>query len=188
MTSVVVFAHPCAGSFGAAVCDAARRGLEAGGGDVAEVLDLYADGYRPGAPLAEGHRHSLAGATMLTLVHPTWWSAQPAILLGWLQHVAGHERPLPFLADVVDVATHGGRRLDNVLTGRAGRRTAAHFTNLMSGGRARFHWVPCYGLDTASADRRADLLAGVEASLTRTSRTPHRRHQQIQEDRWSSSS
>lgn len=132
---------------------------------MAGVLDLYADGYRPSAPLPDSHRSALSSATMVVLIHPTWWTAQPAILLGWMQRLATER--WPSITTVVDVATHGGRRLGNVLAGRSGRRTAMHVTRAVSAGRAGFFWVPCYGLDTASADRRSALLRDVETGLTR---------------------
>lgn len=163
-----MFAHPHPVSFGAAVRCAAGRGVHAGGGAVSDLIDLYAEGYRPSEPIRDRHRSALERATMLVLVHPTWWTAQPAILLGWLQHVASER--LPSMTTVVEVATHGGRRLGNVLAGRAGRRTGLQVTHAVSGGRARFVWVPCYGLDTASAERRSALLVEVEARLARITR------------------
>lgn len=163
-----MFAHPDPASFGAAIRSAADRGVHAGGGVVSDLIDLYADGYRPPEPIPDRHRSALERATMLVLVHPTWWTAQPAILLGWLQRVASAQ--WPSMTTVVEVATHGGKRFGNVLAGAAGRRTGIQVTHAVSGGRARFVWVPCYGLDTASAERRSALLVEVEARLARITR------------------
>lgn len=168
MTCVVVFAHPDPASFSAAVCSAAERGVATGGTAVTDVIDLYGDGYRPSAPIPDSHRSALESATMLVLVHPTWWTAQPAILLGWLQWFAAAR--WPSLTTVIEIATHGGKRLGNVIAGRAGRRTAHHVTRTVSGDQATFFWVPWYGLDTASAARRSSMLEEVEARLARITR------------------
>jgi len=165
---VVVFAHPDPASYGAAVGAAVGRGVVAGGGDITEVLDLYGDGYRPSTPLPDRHRSALESATMLVVVHPTWWTAQPAILLGWLQRLAAERWPT--IATLVEVATHGGPKLGNVVAGRAGRRTAIHVTRAVSAGGARYRWVPCYGVDRASADRRSAMLGEVESRLTHITR------------------
>lgn len=104
MQVLVVHAHPDPESFGAAVRDAAIRGLAAGGHDIA-LLDLEADGYQPcltrhdyeeydriGQPEGPGHhdivvqRHieMLRGADAVVFVYPTFWSGLPAMLKGWI--------------------------------------------------------------------------------------------------------
>jgi NAD(P)H dehydrogenase (quinone) len=183
---VAVFAHPDPASFGAATRDAACRGVTRGGGVVTAQLDLYGDGYRPSEPIADAHRVALETATMLVLVHPTWWGAAPAILHGWLQHLASERWPT--LSAVVDVATHGGSRLANVLAGRAGRRTVLHVTSAATAGAAACFWVPCYGLDRASPARRSRLLERCEARLERITAACVARRLHHEERQWSSSS
>ena len=104
MNVLVVYAHPDPNSFGAALRDAAVRGLRAGGHDVT-VLDLEAENYEPcltkadyeaydeaGMPTGDGHhdpvvqRHidAVRAADVLAFIYPTFWSGLPAMLKGWI--------------------------------------------------------------------------------------------------------
>lgn len=162
MTAFVVFTHPCAESFASAVLERVVSGLHSNFATV-EVADLYTDGYQPGSVLPTSHRTALDRASTLVLVYPTWWSAQPAILLGWL--IAAAESGLPSINTLVCVTTHGGGRLTNRLAGRAGRNTAERVVRSRCAPRARFHWLGCYGLDTSSENQRVEFLDRVERVL-----------------------
>lgn len=104
MQVLVVHAHPDPESFGAAVRDAALRGLAAGGHDTT-LLDLEAEAYQPclterdyddydqiGQPEGPGHHDSavqrhidvLRAADVVVFIYPTFWSGLPAMLKGWI--------------------------------------------------------------------------------------------------------
>jgi NAD(P)H dehydrogenase (quinone) len=101
MHVLMIFAHPRADSFSAALRDAARAALE-GAGHTVTLRDLHAEGFDPvlgaeeraryhteGANEAgiEDHVAALRAAQALVLVYPTWWYGMPAILKGWFDRV-----------------------------------------------------------------------------------------------------
>jgi NAD(P)H dehydrogenase (quinone) len=101
MRVLLVYCHPRADSFCAALRDAVCEALAARGHAV-EVVDLYAAGFSPalsaeeraayhteGANLAgvEAHVARLRAAEALVLVYPTWWYGMPAMLKGWFDRV-----------------------------------------------------------------------------------------------------
>ena len=75
MKILVVFCHPCAESYGAAVRDAALRGLEKSGHDV-RLLDLYASNFNPVMSSEERRGYHVAGSNEAPvaehLAHVRW--------------------------------------------------------------------------------------------------------------------
>ncbi|QXM25150.1 NAD(P)H-dependent oxidoreductase [Elioraea tepida] len=101
MRVLVVYCHPRGDSFNAALRDAVVNGLGKAGHAV-DLVDLYAEGFRPaldaeeraryhaeGENLAGVERHValLRAAEALVLVYPTWWYGMPAMLKGWFDRV-----------------------------------------------------------------------------------------------------
>jgi len=98
----VIFAHPRARSFTAAVADAYARAAEAAGGTV-EMRDLYRIGFDPclkaeempgarsfgPAPDVVAERERLADCDVFALIYPFWLNAPPAMLKGYLDRVFG---------------------------------------------------------------------------------------------------
>ena len=185
MRVLVVSAHPSAESYLASVRDAILAALSADGHEV-EHRALWREGFDPvftewerlhhvgdpGEKLARfpelaPHVEALRRCEALVLVHPTWWSGQPAILKGWFDRVLmngvawdlpdGANRLRPLLGNVrrlAVVTTHGSGKLVNALEGEAGKRTAFRSVRLMFPLRCRSRWIAMYGLDTASASAR----------------------------------
>lgn len=191
--ALVVFGHPSADSLVGAARDHAVAGLLAGGADV-RVTDLYGEGFEPAFTADEHEHHLRAGAhpavaahvadllwcDTIVLVYPTWWSAQPAILKGWMDRVwvngvawelpEGAARLRPRLRNVrrlVVVTTHGSSKLVNALEGEAGKRTVARSLRAMCHPLARTSWIAMYGVDTSTAAQRRTYLDRVERRLTR---------------------
>ncbi|MGD9704024.1 MAG: NAD(P)H-dependent oxidoreductase [Acidimicrobiia bacterium] len=168
MSALVVHAHPCAGSYTAALRDAVRRGLEAVG-DTVDLIDLWADGFDPLEPedVLAGERHieRLRAASTLVLVYPTWWSGQPAILTGWLSALPIDA--LRSIGRVVAVTAHGSSKWLNVLEGETGRRIVKHTLLRRCAPGARAEWHAFYGIDYADEPRRAAFVAKVERELSR---------------------
>lgn len=162
MTALVVLAHPRPESFVFAVFESALRGLRQGG-DTPEIADLYADEYRPGSALSPTHRSVLDRTSTLVLVYPTWWTSQPAILLGWLY--AATTEGLGSVKSLVCVTTHGGPRKGNLVAGQSGRHTAARTVRAACAPGASFHWVAHYGMDKDRQDQRVAFLHRVEREL-----------------------
>ncbi|MEM8824897.1 MAG: NAD(P)H-dependent oxidoreductase, partial [Pseudomonadota bacterium] len=101
MRALIVFSHPKADSFSAAVLDTVTTRLEAAGAEY-RVRDLYRSNF---SPVLTGHEwdiyldetanvepvsqdvSDLQWADTLIFVYPTWWYGLPAMLKGWLDRV-----------------------------------------------------------------------------------------------------
>ncbi len=187
----MVYCHPSAGSFVAAVRDRVVAGLATAGAEV-RVTDLYAEGFEPTFSATERANHLVAGTDpsiatyghdlqwcdTLVLVYPTWWSGQPAMLKGWIDRVwvngvawtlpEGANRLRPGLRNVrrlVAVTTHGSSKFINMVEGESGKRTLTRSLRTMCHPLARTTWLAMYGIDNASDDG--------SRRLPRPRRTPH---------------
>ena len=192
MQVLLVLAHPNADSFNHAVAARARTALEAVGHTVT-VLDLYALGV-PAAMSADEHRayHSdnpvvdplvaehielVKTTEAMVFVYPTWWSAQPAILKGWLERVMvpgvgfvfnAREKVRPGLGHVhriVGISTYGSPRSYVRLINDNGRRTLMRAMRLNTSLRTRTKWLGLYAIDTATDVRRGAFLDRVERTM-----------------------
>ena len=101
MRVLVIYAHPLADSFAAALHQRVLAALKRGGHEV-DDCDLYALGFDPVLSAAErasyngpspdlsgvaSHVARLRAAEALVLCFPTWWYGMPAILKGWFDRV-----------------------------------------------------------------------------------------------------
>lgn len=189
---LVVYCHPYEDSLVGAARDRALAGLAAAGHDV-RLIDLYALGFDPvfsawerehhhdppdTKPAIAAHVEALRWATTLVLVYPTWWSAQPAMLKGWIDRVwvdgvawdlpDGSNRLRPLLTNIgriVVVTTHGSSRMVNALQGDAGKHLVRRSLRFLCGWRTRVRWIALYGVDTSTAAERTAFLADVERKL-----------------------
>lgn len=194
MRALVVHSHPVAASYSHALRDRVVSTLEGQGHEV-RVTDLHAEGFEPELSAWERQHHldppstkpdiarhvdDLRWCDMLVLVYPTWLSAQPAMLKGWLDRVwvsgvvyelpAGTNRIRPLLTNVrhlVVVTTHGSSKFVNALQGEPGKRIVSRSMRLMCHRRARTHWIALYRMDRCDDTRRAAFLDRVERRLTR---------------------
>ena len=130
MQILMIHAHPRADSLSAALRDAAKAALEAGGHRV-ELRDLYAEGFNPVLSAEERGRYhdvpdnlegiedhvaSLRRAEALVLVHPTWWYGMPAILKGWFDRVWAPGVAFNLGAGAIEPALTNIRRIAVVTT------------------------------------------------------------------------
>lgn len=194
MRVLVIYCHPNVESLTAAALDRVLAGLRSGGHEV-RVRDLYAEGFHPELdrdelahhlddpstkPEIAGHVADLRWCQALVLVHPTWWSGQPAVLKGWIDRVwvngvawelpAGSRRVrgrLHGMQRIVTVTTHGSSKWVNVVEGEAGKRTVTRTLRVLCGWRCRTSWIALYGVDTSTPERRQRFLDRVERRLAR---------------------
>jgi putative NADPH-quinone reductase len=159
---VVVAAHPCVESYCTAVLARVMSGLSATAHD-AVLIDLYATDYDPFLPLPVADADALEAATSLVLVHPTWWTSQPAVLLAWLDQASA--TGLPGVRSLVSVTTMGGSRLANFIGGESGRRVVQRSVRRRCVDRPAHRRLACYGLDRASDDDRRAFLDRVERRI-----------------------
>ncbi|APF38403.1 Putative NADPH-quinone reductase (modulator of drug activity B) [Chelatococcus sambhunathii] len=194
MRILLVYCHPCADSFTAAVRDTALSALSGRGHDV-HLLDLYAEGFDPVMSADErrgyhtpgtneepvaGHLALLRWAEGLVFVHPTWWYGPPAMLKGWLDRVfvphatfrmpergkttLGTMGHIRFLAVV---STLGSPRWWWWFMGMPGRRMLLTGIGALCGLRCKRLWLGLHGMDTVTADERRRFLARVSRVLGR---------------------
>jgi NAD(P)H dehydrogenase (quinone) len=189
----VVFAHPRADSFNAALHDTVVAALRGAGHDV-DDLDLYADNFAPALSAEErGAYHTVGGnlagiesyverlrvAEALVISAPTWWYGLPAILKGYFDRVW-----VPGVA--FNLQPHGGA----ITPGLTNIRKYAVVTTtgspwwfmrlymrdpgkmmLMRGMRRLFApnvsmaYLCHYGTDTSTPERRRRFIARVQAAF-----------------------
>ncbi|MBA3605813.1 MAG: NAD(P)H-dependent oxidoreductase [Actinomycetota bacterium] len=193
MRTLVVYCHPDAESFVAAVKDRAVEALRAAGHNV-RVTDLYAEGFDPLFSAAERARHLEVGADrtvtrhvvdlqwcqQLVLVYPTWWSGQPAMLKGWIERVwvRGATWDLPVggnrirgrlrnVRRIVAITTHGSSKLVNAVQGEPGKRIVTRTLRAVCHPLARTRWIAMYGVDVASDEDRHAFLVRISRQLGR---------------------
>ena len=194
LTALVVYCHPVAESFSAALRDRVTATLERTGVKV-RLADLYADGFVPVLGREERLAHldetlrppdlaaqfaALAEAQLLVFVYPTWWYGLPAMLKGWVDRVlrAGVAFRLPEggntiepllteLRQIVVVTTYGSPWWLIRYVGDAGRRTIARGIQLLCLNARRPIWLGLYGMDTASDEDRRRFLERVERRIVR---------------------
>ncbi len=195
MRILLVYTHPVAESFTAAVRDAALAGLREAGHEI-RVTDLYAENFNPVMSrqdrleyhdMAVNTRHvadhvaNLRWAEGLVFVFPTWNSGLPAMLKGWFDRVwvhgvgfvlkeGGVRQFVPNLTNIrlmVGLSTGGAPRLLTWLSGHAARRM------LLRGMRAQCHprcktlWMALYRIDSSTQEDRVRHLERVRARMAR---------------------
>ncbi|MEX1106989.1 MAG: NAD(P)H-dependent oxidoreductase [Ilumatobacteraceae bacterium] len=194
MRAVVILANPNPGSFSHAIAARVEIGLDSAGYEVI-VHDLYAEGFTAAMsadehrayetdqlvldPLVQTHIDDIMAARTLVFVYPTWWSAQPAILKGWLERIMvpgvgfvldDRRRVRPGLTHVqrlVGISTYGSPWTYVKAINDNGRRTICRSLRMSTGLRTRTSWLALYGMDTLSDADRSTFLDRVEAKARR---------------------
>lgn len=194
MRVLVVYAHPLADSFAAALHNAIVTALRRGGHEV-DDCDLYAEDFDPVMTAAErraynsaspdlsgvaDHVARLRAAEALVLCFPTWWYGLPAILKGyfdrvWVKDVAftlpedgGLIRPaLTNIKRIWVVTTYGSPwwLIKLVLREPVKSVLFGGLGRLCGGGERR--WLAFYRIDAATQARCAAFLAKVERAFSR---------------------
>ena len=169
----LVHCHPVEGSFTAAVRDEVSQAITDRGG-VVDIIDLYAEDFDPVRPDPEHlarHRALLATADALVLVYPTWWSAQPAMLQGWIENLlprnAVRTRPMPRVRRILAVTSHGSPKWLNAVEGEAGKRLVTRYLRRAAHRRCRTEWIALYGMDRIGDAERTAHLERARSSAVR---------------------
>ena len=190
---LVVYAHPYPDSLIGAAHLALCEGLTAASHEV-RVTDLYGLNFDPAMSATERREHRFPGVSedlashaedlrwcdTLALVYPTWWSAQPAILKGWIDRVwtsgvawelpEGANRLKPLLTNItriIVVTSHGSPKWVNALQGEAGKRIALRSIRVLCNWRCRTSWWAIYGVDRASQEKTASYIASIRRRAAR---------------------
>jgi putative NADPH-quinone reductase len=189
--ALVLFAHPCAESFSAALHNTVTATLRGRGWEV-DDCDLNAEGFDPVMTAAErrgyhevganvapvaGYVERLRAADALILVFPVWNFGFPAILKGFFDRVFlpgvsfrledGHVRPaLRNIRRLAAVTTYGGTRLRAVLAGDPPRRVVTRA--IWHACRPdRMRYLALYDMNRATDGKRAAFLARVRSEMER---------------------
>jgi NAD(P)H dehydrogenase (quinone) len=195
MRALVVYCHPLADSFNAAVRDRALKGLESAGHET-RVLDLYAMGFDP-VLSAQGRRDyhteglnevevaehlaALRWCEALIFVYPTWWYGPPAMLKGWLDKVwvphATFEMPKPMkpigrvltnIRVVAAVSTLGSPWWWWKLgIGEPGRRMLLRGLSVLCAPGCKTLWMGLHQMDSVPEAKRQAFLIRVERAMAR---------------------
>lgn len=191
---LVVYAHPDPNSYTAALRDLVVDVCGQRGADV-RVRDLYDEGFsavlsanewrrRDDEPSTkthlEDHFDDVRWCDTLVFVYPTWWSAQPAIMKGWIDRILANEvawnldpvtkHALPNLRNVrriIAITTHGRSKLVNFWCGQIGRFTIVRAVRRLCSWRCRASWLAMYSLDRSTRFERDRFMQRVERRLRR---------------------
>jgi len=189
MKALVLFAHPCEESFGAALHSKVVSTLEGNGWDV-DDCDLYAEEFQPvltredrrgyhtepdNIEPVKDYVERLRATDALIFSFPVWNFGYPAILKGFLDRVFlpgvsfklvdGSVKPnLTNVKKLAAVTTYGGTRLRAFAAGDPPRK---HFT------RAVWHvtrpdkmkYLALYDMNRATDGNRASFLQRVEREM-----------------------
>jgi len=193
MRILLVYTHPVAESFTAAVRDAALTGLGAAGHEV-YVIDLYADDFDPrlsrqgrleyhnpslNTRSVEAYVARIKWAEGLVFVFPTWNQGFPAMLKGWFDRVwlpetSFHLQPgqtpqvAPLLTNVklmVGITTGGAPRWLTWLAGHTARRMLLRGMRTQCHRRCRTLWLAHYRIDSSTPQSRARFLDRVRKRM-----------------------
>ena len=183
--ALVLFAHPCAESFSAALHETVVDSLKGRGWQV-DDCDLNAEGFSPVLTEAErrgyhevgpnlspvaGYVERLRAAEALVLVFPVWNFGYPAILKGFFDRVFlpgvsfrledGKVRPnLTHIRRLAAVTTYGGTRTRALLVGDPPRRCVTRAVWHVCRPR-RMRYLALYDMNRADAGKRGAFLARV---------------------------
>ncbi|MPL60719.1 hypothetical protein SDC9_06280 [bioreactor metagenome] len=195
MRALVVYCHPRADSFNAAVRDVVLEKLAAAGAET-RLIDLYAEGFDPvmsgpenaayldltiGTAHMEPHVAAIRWCDTLIFVYPTWWYGLPAMLKGWLDRVLlpdvaflmpedenGTIRPgLRHITGLGVFTTGGASRLLTFFVGAPGRRTLLRGLGLLCKPGRRTAFAMHYLMDSSTPKTRARHLQRVARQMDR---------------------
>ncbi|HEX7775911.1 MAG TPA: NAD(P)H-dependent oxidoreductase [Parvibaculum sp.] len=194
MKVLLVYAHPVAESFGAAMRDAAMRGLAHAGHEI-RLIDLYAENFDPRLSRQERldyedetkntlqvrrHIDDLQWAEALAFVFPTWWYGPPAILKGWFDrafapgiafHLADAGKVIrPALTNIrllIGITSCGSPWWFAKYVGEPHRRIIMRGIHALCGWRCKTVWMAIFNMDSATLAARSRYLRRIEARMAR---------------------
>jgi len=194
MKALVVYSHPCAESYNAAVRDTVVGSLKTAGYEV-RMIDLYEIGFDPVMSATERREYHEAGINerpveqhlddlfwcdTLVFVYPTWWFGLPAMLKGWVERVFVPHRTfriptedetmegrVKHISKIAVITTCGATWWLSKVIGEPGRKTLLRGIRALCHPRCKTLYMAHYKMDSSTDRSRADYLKKVEARLHR---------------------
>lgn len=194
MRVLVVYCHPVAESFCAAMRDAALAGLSQAGHET-RLIDLYAEGFEPRMSREERvayedhprnaanvgtHVEAIGWAEGIVFVFPTWWYGLPAMLSGWLDRVwlPGVAFLMPDEGRVIKPNMTHIRLIAGItscgspwwwmkLMGEPQRRIILRGLSALCARSCRKLWLAHYKMDSSTEPERRKYLERIRAEMSR---------------------
>lgn len=194
MKALVVYSHPCAESYNAAVRDTVVGSLTAAGYEV-RMIDLYGIGFDPVMSATERreyhdpgvnerpvqqHLDDLFWCDTLVFVYPTWWFGLPAMLKGWVERVFVPHRTfriptadetmegrVKHISKIAVITTCGATWWLSKMIGEPGRKTLLRGIRALCHPRCKTLYMAHYKMDSSTDQTRENYLKKVEARLMR---------------------
>lgn len=186
MKALIVYCHPKANSFTAAVLQTITESLSAKGAEM-RITDLYQSNFQPiltdqdlttyedtaqNTAGIERHIEDIRWCDTLIFIYPTWWYGLPAMLKGWLDRtlVPGvafqlpddqHKNIRPGLTHITRLGvftTCGASRWLTLFIGAPGKRTLLRGVGLLCAKPLKTTFLAHYLMDSSTpASRKAHL-------------------------------
>lgn len=194
MKALVVYSHPCAESYNAAIRDTVVGSLQTAGYEV-RLIDLYEIGFDPVMSAVEWreyhdavinerpmeqHLDDLFWCDTLVFVYPTWWFGLPAMLKGWVERVFVPHRTfriptedetmegrVKHIDKIAVITTCGATWWLSKMIGEPGRKTLLRGIRALCHPRCKTLYMAHYKMDSSTDQSRSDYLQKVEARLQR---------------------
>jgi NAD(P)H dehydrogenase (quinone) len=193
MRALVIYCHPHAASFTAAVRDVVLDKLRGAGAEI-RVQDLYAENFKPVltegewlgyldspdncAPVAR-EVDDLRWCDTLIFVYPTWWYGLPAMIKGWLDRVMLPDvaflmpdgvnktiRPgLQHITRLGVFTTCGASRWLTWLVGAPGKRTLLRGVRILCAKGCKTAFAAHYLMDSSTDSSRNKHLGRVSRAM-----------------------
>lgn len=186
----VIYAHPLADSFSAALHDLTVASLRAAGHTV-DDLDLYAEGFDPvlsaddrrdyheipkNRARVDDYVRRLQAADALVLCHPIWNFGWPAILKGYFDRLFlpdvsfkltdGKLSPgLYNLKKLATVTTYGSPRWRAFVLGDAPRKNATRFLRAVMAPGASVRYLALYDMNNTTEPAREAFKAKIAREM-----------------------
>ena len=192
MKALVVYSHPCAESFNAAIRDTVVETLQKAGNEV-RLTDLYAIDFNPVMDARERreyhdeainerpikqHIEDLFWCDTLVFVYPTWWFGLPAMLKGWVERVfiphrtfriptAGESMQgrIQHVRRIAVITTCGATWWISKMMGEPGRKTLLRGIRALCHPRCKTLYLAQYKMDSSTDEGRKSYLQTVEKRL-----------------------
>lgn len=186
----VIYAHPLADSFSAALHELTVKSLKQAGHEV-DDLDLYRERFNPvlsaqdreiyhdpaiNQKYVANYVQRLQGADALVLCHPVWNFGWPAIMKGYFDRVFLPDVSFKLIDGVLSpgfsnirrvstITTYGSPRHRAFILGDPPRKNGTRFLRAVMNRRVRMDYLALYNMNNTTPDSRARFMKRVQKTM-----------------------